>query len=134
MEDKPTITRGEWRRKAYEAARKTGRFGVGLPQMVGPEKAAQVYAKSRQKRIEKIARDRRRVALGLEPLTRLIKPVILTRQEIDFRFRMKKRGYIIFRGDPAIYYDDKTTRNEEREAAARAIGLAVNHINKRVTQ
>lgn len=97
------------------------------------EKFKATIRKSTEKREAKRARDKRRVALGLEPLTRMVKPVLLSREEILHRHTMKVAGYLVFRGDPVIYYGKTTKRSEKREATAQKLGLQVLHISKRVT-
>jgi AraC-like DNA-binding protein len=108
--------------------------GRPIAEVLGPEKAAEALAKSLAKRRKSIERDKRRVALGLEPLGGIVKAVKLTKQEIHVRSTMKHVGYKVFKGDPVIYYDSRTPRSEARENFAQSIGLAVIHINKRVTQ
>lgn len=80
-----------------------------------------------------VARDKRRVAIGLDPLTRIAnigEP--MTMQQRNRRAQMKHEcGYVTFRGDRHIYYDDNTRRSEQRERNAEAIGLYVYHISKR---
>lgn len=97
------------------------------------EKFKETIRKATEVREAKRARDKRRVALGLEPLTGLVKAVMMSRQEIQHRHTMKMAGYQVFRGDPVIYYDDKTKRSAKREATAAKIGLQVVHISRRVT-
>lgn len=119
-----------------QGIRQPGCFEPGktILDRIGPEKAAAAFAKSLAKRKQGVERDKRRVTLGLEPLGGIIKAVKLTRQEICIRCSMKRVGYKVFKGDPVIYYDSRTPRSEARENFAQSIGLAVNHINKRVTQ
>lgn len=127
-----TPNQSDWRRRAYENAKKSGRFGCGIIAAVGPERAAELWEIGREKRMEMIARDRKRLSLGLEPLSNLVKFASMTKKEIDLRHRMKKFGYYVFRGDPVIYYDRNTCRSKLREKTAEKLGVAVVHISSRV--
>lgn len=114
-----------WRIKAYEAARKTGKFGNGILADSGPEKAAKAWKKAKETRCANIARDRRRISMGLEPLSKLVKFVCMTKKEIDLRSRMKSQGYIVLRNDSTIYYNSQTKRSKRREATASRLGILV---------
>ena len=80
-----------------------------------------------------VARDRRRIDLGLEPLTKLTNiGNALTRTQLIQRYTMKYEcGYLIFRGDQRIYYDETTRRSEKRERNAEDKGLHVYPIQER---
>lgn len=108
--------------------------GVSARERWGEERWKQIQAKARETQRKTLARDHRRVALGLEPLTKQVKATVMTRREAWLRTYMKTRyGYIVRRGDPIIRYDDKTRRCESTEAKARSIGLAVIRVNARIT-
>lgn len=85
---------------------------------------------TRKKRLE---HDLRRVALGLEPLTGMVKPDgPMTRQQYSRRAQLKHEcGYVLFNGDRRIYYDENTRRSEKRERNAEAIGLYCYPISQR---
>ena len=78
-------------------------------------------------------RDIRRVALGLEPLTRI--PNIgnaLSRNAVSYRCHMKREcGYLTFRFDHRIYYDENTRRSKTREERAEKYGMHVYPIEER---
>ena len=100
----------------------------------GEERWAQIKAKAHAKRCKTIARDKRRVELGLEPLTGLVRSVKMSREEIQLRNYMKKRyGYIVRRGDAVIRYDDQTQRFEGVEEHAKRLGWVVIHVNAKLT-
>lgn len=101
---------------------------------LGAEKWAEIMAKTHKSRCATIARDHRRVALGLEPLTKLVKAVPMTDKEVKMRNYMKKRyGYIVTKGDAVIRYDQNTRRCESTEARAKAMGLVVIHVKAKLT-
>lgn len=100
----------------------------------GEERWAQIKARAHAKRCKTIARDKRRVKLGLEPLTGLVKSVKMSREEIQLRNYMKKRyGYIVRRGDAVIRHDDQTQRFEAVEEHAKRLGWVVIHVNAKLT-
>ena len=100
----------------------------------GAERWAQIKAKAHATRQKTLARDHRRVALGLEPLSKLVSAAKMTRREVWFRCYMKKHfGYIVRKGDAVIRYDDTTRRCESTEARARELGFAVMHVNAKLT-
>lgn len=119
-----------WRIRAYEAARQTGKFGNGILVDSGPEKAAEAWKKAKETRCANIARDRRRISIGLEPLSKLVKFVCMTKKEIDLRSRMKSQGYIVLRNDSTIYYNSQTKRSKRREATASRLGILVTLYHK----
>lgn len=99
----------------------------------GAEKWRRTVAKMQASRNKAIARDKRRVSLGLEPLTKLVSAVKMSSSEKYLRCYLKKRyGYIVKRGDAVIRYDDQTRRNEALEARAKSMGLAVMHMKARL--
>lgn len=114
--------------RAYEAARQTGKFGNGILADLGPERAAEIWKKARETRCANIARDRKRISMGLEPLSKLVKFVCMTKKEIDLRSRMKSQGYIVLRHDSTIYYNSQTKRSKRREATANRLGILVTSI------
>lgn len=100
----------------------------------GAERWAQIMAKAYATRQKTLERDHRRVALGLEPLSKLVSAAKMTRREVWFRCYMKKHfGYIVRKGDAVIRYDDTTRRCESTEARARELGFAVMHVNAKLT-
>lgn len=106
--------------------------GVKNIERLGPEKNAARIKKLQEIRRQQIARDRRRISLGLDPLTNLIRASKFTQWEKDFRSNMKRAGYIIFKNDPVIYYDKDTRRSTRREDAAKKNGMQVVHVSQRV--
>ena len=107
--------------------------GSSIKEVLGPERWASLKAKARAKILANIARDRRRIALGLEPLGRMVKAVTLTRQERQIRYRMKKKlGYLVTKDDPVIRYDDKTRRSAVVERHAQEMGIVVLRVGARL--
>ena len=91
-------------------------------------------AKMMATRQANLNRDHRRVALGLEPLTRLVKAVKKTREEVCLRCNMKRwHGYIVMKSDSVIYYDENTDRSAAQEAHAKRLGIAVIRVNAKLT-
>lgn len=86
-----------------------------------------VAARAQETRRKAIARDRRRVSIGLPPKTRIINEngPLTQKQQISRYMMARECGYIIFRGDQRIYYDENTRRSEKREATAESRGLFV---------
>lgn len=82
-------------------------------------------------RRKSIARDLRRVAIGLTPLTRIVHQNGPLNKKIQRYMMVKECGYIIFRGDQRIYYDDTTRRSARREATAESRGLYVYPLSER---
>lgn len=108
--------------------------GHSMREQIGEEREAERIANSIKTRREGIRRDKRRVSLGLEPIGGLVKPTRMGKKEVCLRHLMKhKDGYVVRRLDPIIRYDDKTRRNAVREAHARALGIAVIHVNAKLT-
>ena len=97
------------------------------------EQWAEIMAKAKATRNETIARDKRRVRLGLEPLTKLVHATRMTPKEVRIRSYMKTHyGYIVRKGDAVIRYDDTTRRCASTEERARAMGMAVIHVRARI--
>lgn len=86
-----------------------------------------VAARAQETRRKVIARDRRRVSIGLPPKTRIISEngPLTQKQQISRYMMARECGYIIFRGDHRIYYDENTRRSQRREATAESRGLFV---------
>lgn len=77
------------------------------------------------------ASERRRISLGMEQKTRM-RVGSLSRTQVNVRGSLKRyNGYIIFRGDWRVYYDENTKRSEAREATAEMHGLYVYPISER---
>jgi len=96
-----------------------------------PERVAEVKAKMRAARQASIARDRRRIALGLAPLGRQIAACPIDKKEVYRRAKMRAIGYITFRYDHVIYYDKDTRRCREKEDICLKEGLMVDNISNR---
>lgn len=108
-----------------------GKKGTRYP--LSPELEALRVKRAREVRNKGIARDKRRVSLGLEPLGRLVHAVKMSRWETSYRYDMRKIGYVTFKDDSVIYYSEKTTRNLKRETNGHAHGLQILSLKKRIT-
>jgi hypothetical protein len=76
-------------------------------------------------------RDKRRLELGLDQLTRL-QVESMGKKRWNIRSQMRcECGYITFPDDPRIYYDENTRRSKRREATAEDRGCYVYHISER---
>lgn len=114
--------------------------GNNLPKEVRQEIArkymhtAEVIEKRRQSRLRTTERERRRLALGLEPLTKIHNiGQKLNHKQCDQRSRMRREcGYVIFSDDHRIYYDAGTRRSERMERTAKEKGLHVYPISERI--
>ena len=110
-------------------------FAPGMPNRVRFGKRwEEMKAKMYATRQATIARDHRRVALGLAPLTRLVVAVKKTREEVCLRCNMKRwHGYIVMKSDSVIYYDENTDRSAAQEAHAKRLGIPVISIHSKLT-
>lgn len=108
--------------------------GVKNVERWGAERWKQIIAKTHQTRRKTLARDHRRVELGLEPLTGLVKSVRMSREEVCLRNYMKTRyGYIVKPHDAVIRYDDNTRRWGPVEEHAKSLGVVVIHVKAKLT-
>lgn len=91
----------------------------------------EVRQRAAASRAKALRRDRRRLELGLCQLTRLhVEP--MNRKQLNIRGQMRSEcGYITFRFDTRIYYDENTRRSPRREATAEERGCYVYHISER---
>lgn len=107
--------------------------GVTQNMRIGKKRNKQRIEKAQKKRNETIARDKRRVRLGLDPLTNLVKLRKINREQATLRSNMKsKKGYIVFRGDvDNVYYDSNTNRSEKMEQHAIQLEMSVRPIEER---
>lgn len=86
-----------------------------------------VKRRREETRLRTVKRDLRRLELGLEPLTNIHNlGEALTRDQQRQRKDMRVEcGYITFRTDKNIYYDESTRRSARREKTAEERGLTV---------
>lgn len=105
----------------------TFRPGTTNLQRLGKRKERQRIEKMKKTRKELIERDRRRIRMGLEPLTNLLPSNPASKQKIELRSYMKhKYGYMpVFRNTDIIYYSDDTRRNDSIEREARSYGIRI---------
>lgn len=95
---------------------------------------AKRLAKSHATRCDTLARDRRRIRMGLEPLTNVVKSVCLSNRQVNLRSNMRKHGYLVFRSDTeSVYFDGNTLRSKILELHANELEILVRHISERGT-
>lgn len=125
--------RKQWQEYREQGTRPSSCFkpGVSSAKRLGAKKEQQRLLKSHQSRRETLERDKRRVRLGLQPFTRIIKECKLSRKQISIRHNMKKRGYIVFRTDAdSIYYDQNTSRSPIMERHAVKLEFFIRDISQ----
>lgn len=100
--------------------------GQNLLGTLSPERQREARKKARQKRMETLQRERRRVLYGFEQQTRL-RVVVQPKAKCCLRSNMKcKFGYIPDKGNPnVIYYDENTVRRPVMEDHIRKFGVEV---------
>lgn len=100
--------------------------GQNLLGTLSPERQREARKKARQKRMETLQRERRRVLYGFEQRTRL-RVVVQPKAKCCLRSNMKcKFGYIPDKGNPnVIYYDENTVRRPVMEDHIRKFGVEV---------
>ena len=94
------------------------------------EKLHQSYLAYGARLREKIQRDRKRVALGLKPLTKLFSEQPYNLRQTHARYSARKHNYIVplgAKGDERynIYYDSETNRSQRVEANLRKHGFRI---------
>lgn len=82
---------------------------------IGPKREAERLAKSVASRKETFRLEKARALFGLPRQTKL-QVVQRPRKQIQMRYELKKRGYIIERGGFVAYYDKNTRRHLAFEA------------------
>ena len=89
--------------------------------------------KCEESRRKSVRRDIRRVQLGLEPLTSI--PNIgdaMPKKMMTQRYAMcYECGYIKYKGDRNLYYDENTRRSTIRERRAESLGITVMELSQR---
>lgn len=107
------------------------RTGKTVIDFYGEERGHQVIAKGIATRKARMERDRKRIRLGLEPLTRMVAEHVIDRSEVCRRYRMRRIGYVTFRKDHSIYYTDETKRDILAESRCKAAGILIEHISRK---
>ena len=105
--------------------------GKKVCDVYGDDRGRQVIAKGVATRKALMERDRKRIRLGLEPLTRMVAEDPIDRVEANRRFKMRKMGYVTFRKDHTIYYTDEMKRDFDAEARCKAAGILIEHISRK---
>lgn len=101
--------------------------GVTPLQRLGPEREAERVRKAQESRNKTIKSERVRINWGFEQKTKL-RLVRQPQQWVNYRFTMKRRGYIVSRGSREIYYNDNTNRSAAVEKNAQAAGLIIKEL------
>lgn len=73
------------------------------------------------RRKETVRRERLRMRIGLEPLTKV--KVTSHRKRVHLRNRLKQSGYIVLRGSDIIYFAPDIVRSAQREVTGASLGL-----------
>lgn len=120
-------------RRRYGVARRNILMlsGKTLSEIYGEERGRAINAKRTAARNAVIERDRKRIRLGLAPLTSMLAENPIDRAEGNRRWRMRKLGYVTFKKDHTIYYTDETKRVIDAENRCREAGLLVEHISRK---
>jgi hypothetical protein len=109
-----------WPPKGYVIPKSViNRYKKGVtPEMrLGKKKNKERILKSAQNRKKTVLAEKRRVLFGLDQKTKL-KVVAAPHAKNAFRYTLKKRGYVIGRGENTIYYDINTQRSKTCERTA----------------
>lgn len=91
------------------------------------EQWAELHRKAQETRKAIIKSERVRINWGFEQKTKL-RLVRQPQQWVNYRFTMKRRGYIVSRGSREIYYNDNTNRSAVVERNAQAAGLIIKEL------
>lgn len=119
-------------RKAWVERKEKGDYGrVGFQKgesnktRMSPKRYRRAIEKMQQTRNETIRRDRIRLHWGLEPKTKLVKNWDANPDwhKRHYRYLMRKKNYIVDKGDNYAYYDDETQRSLIVEQRAARYGL-----------
>ena len=110
----------------------TFKAGVKNVERLGKRKERQRLEKSKATHRETMDRDRRRIRMGLQPLTLVFKEDVSSHEKILLRNYMKRRyRYIpVFRNPNLMYYDRNTERRESLEREAREYGIEIKKIQQ----
>jgi hypothetical protein len=94
--------------------------GVTPEQRLGKKRNQQRIMKQSASRKKLIAAEKRRVLFGLDQKTKL-KVVPASKEKVNCRYNLRRRGYIVSRGAREIFYNEKTNRSPliERNAIER---------------
>lgn len=124
----------EWREQ-HPDEHYPGTFKKGIPsvQRFGKRKEKLRLQRSLETRNQTLERDRRRMRMGLQPLTRVFKENASTRDKILLRSYMKRKyGYRpLFRNPNVMYYNQSTRRSEHLEREARLYGIQIQEYNEK---
>ena len=123
-------TRKQWEEYRARGEKPSGCFqpGTSFRDRYGEAKDLERRRKAGQTRRETFRKERIRLAWGLEQKTRLnvkLSTKERQRQQACFRYGMKKRGYVVTRGDSTIYYNDETKRSPICEKHAAEFGMKI---------
>lgn len=85
---------------------------------IGAVREAQRIAKSAASRKETFRLEKARALYGLPRQTKL-QVIKRPRRQVDMRYNLRKRGYIIKRGSMIVYYNENTNRSLDLESLPR---------------
>lgn len=112
---------GNYPPKGYRVPRsEVGQFkpGVSSRQRLGDKKEDARLQKMAETRRETIRKEKARILFGLPQKTKL-KLTSGGAVRRDYRYLLRKAGYIVGRGENVAYYDEETERRPRLEASAR---------------
>lgn len=112
--------RNNWPPKGYKIPKSEEyRFKTGesLVKKLGKKKNQERIIKSAASRRNTVRAEKRRVLFGFDQKTKL-KVVAAPPGKNAFRYVLKKRGYLVERGSPIVYFDDRTNRSTATEQTA----------------
>lgn len=100
------------------------RTGISNEEYFGKKRWKEIKAKAEETRRETVRKERMRIKWGLPQKTK-IKFNEAARVQAMHRYTFKKRGYIVFRGNSHVYFDENTRRSRTMEKNARNYCLVV---------
>lgn len=112
--------RNNWPPKGYVipgSAENRFKNGITPAKRLGKKRNQDRITKSAAARRKTVQAEKRRVLFGLDQKTKL-KVVAAPRGKNAFRYVLKKRGYLVERGSPIVYFDDRTNRSRATEQTA----------------
>ena len=109
-----------WPPKGYIIPRSSEFFykkGVRPIDRLGKIKNQKRIERSAASRRKTVAAEKRRVLFGLPQKTKL-KVVAAPHNKLAYRYLLKKRGYVVVRGEREVFYNEETERSERMEKYA----------------
>lgn len=101
--------------------------GTKRSELFTPEQERMRLERATESRRAQVARDRRRIRMGLPPLTNCVKEYTLDHSLVNLRRNMRTRhGYVTDRNHPwVVWFTPETTRSKRMEARCAKYGIEV---------